>query len=86
MKLIILCPNGKVRKVSDGDPPAALIASHFLKKMDLAGQLALWRVSIGCGAGRVALHLQSRSHDVLGVDTECFLFSGSTEKKVPARM
>ncbi|MBN2565265.1 MAG: methyltransferase domain-containing protein [Candidatus Eisenbacteria bacterium] len=39
---------------------------HMQKAIDLARGRVL---DVGCGAGRHALHLQRRGHDVLGIDT-----------------
>ena len=73
---------------------AAAVVWHDLECGGYADDLWLWEelaeaadgpvLEIGCGAGRVALHLARRGHEVLGLDTQAELIEALNDRALEA--
>jgi SAM-dependent methyltransferase len=69
-----------MNRLTASEPENAAVIWHDLECGAYAGDLPLWEqlaaelggpvLDLGCGAGRVALYLARRGHEVVGVDSE----------------
>jgi SAM-dependent methyltransferase len=72
--------------------PVDAVIWHDLEHGSESADLSLWRqlaervprdglvLELGCGTGRVALHLARRGHDVIGIDTDPALVGAFNER------